>query len=136
MYIKLKNGQIEQYPYSKEQLRVDNPDTSFPQSIPDSLLSEFEVYAVAPTSYPQIDYTKNIKEGTPQLVDGSWVQTFDITDASYDEMLERIIGLRAREYPPMSDYLDGIVKGDKAQVDKYIADCLAVKAKYPKPQPE
>jgi tRNA A37 N6-isopentenylltransferase MiaA len=39
---------------------------------------------------------------------------------------------RAIEYPPMTDYLDGIVKGDQAQIDKYIADCLAVKAKYPK----
>jgi len=39
---------------------------------------------------------------------------------------------RAAEYPPMTDYLDGIVKGDQAQIDKYIADCLAVKAKYPK----
>ena len=39
---------------------------------------------------------------------------------------------RANEYPSMSEYLDGIVKGDQAQIDKYIADCLAVKAKYPK----
>jgi len=39
---------------------------------------------------------------------------------------------RAEAYPPVTDYLDGIVKGDTAQVDKYIADCLAVKAKYPK----
>lgn len=40
---------------------------------------------------------------------------------------------RVSEYPPMSDYLDGIVKNDQAQINKYIADCLAVKAKYPKP---
>jgi hypothetical protein len=39
---------------------------------------------------------------------------------------------RAAEYPPMTDYLDGVVKGDQAQIDKYIADCQAVKAKYPK----
>jgi hypothetical protein len=39
---------------------------------------------------------------------------------------------RAAEYPPMTDYLDGLVKGDQEQIDKYIADCLAVKAKYPK----
>jgi hypothetical protein len=39
---------------------------------------------------------------------------------------------RANEYPDFKDYLDGIVKGDQAQIDKYIADCLAVKAKYPK----
>lgn len=40
---------------------------------------------------------------------------------------------RAKEYPSITDYIDGMVKGDQAQVDKYIADCLAVKAKYPKP---
>jgi hypothetical protein len=39
---------------------------------------------------------------------------------------------RAVEYPPMSDYLDGIVKGDQAQVQAYIDACLAIKAKYPK----
>lgn len=40
---------------------------------------------------------------------------------------------RKAEYPPAADYLDGIVKGDAVQVQKYINDCLAVKAKYPKP---
>ena len=39
---------------------------------------------------------------------------------------------RAAEYPPMTDYLDGVVKGDQAQVQAYIDACLAVKAKYPK----
>ena len=42
------------------------------------------------------------------------------------------IAKRASEYPPITDYLDGVVKNDQAQIDKYIADCLAVKAKYPK----
>lgn len=40
---------------------------------------------------------------------------------------------RAAEYPPMTDYIDGIVKGDTNQVQTYIDACLAVKAKYPKP---
>ena len=40
---------------------------------------------------------------------------------------------RAAEYPPMADYIDGIVKSDQAQVQAYIDACLAVKAKYPKP---
>jgi len=42
---------------------------------------------------------------------------------------------RIAEYPPMTDYLDGVVKGDQVQIDKYIADCLAVKDKYPKATP-
>ena len=41
---------------------------------------------------------------------------------------------RAAEYPPYTDYLDGIVKGDNAQVQAYIDACLAVKNKYPKGQ--
>jgi len=43
------------------------------------------------------------------------------------------IAKRAAEYPPMANYLDGIVKGDQAQMQAYIDACLAVKAKYPKP---
>ena len=39
---------------------------------------------------------------------------------------------RAAEYPDFREYLDGIVKGDPAQIDAYIAACQAVKNKYPK----
>lgn len=39
---------------------------------------------------------------------------------------------RAAEYPPMAEYIDGVVKGDDAQVQAYIDACLAVKSKYPK----
>ena len=42
------------------------------------------------------------------------------------------IAKRQAEYPSFIDYLDGVVKGDQAQIDKYIADCQAVKIKYPK----
>jgi hypothetical protein len=44
------------------------------------------------------------------------------------------IAKRQAEYPPITDYLDGIVKGDTEQVQDYIDACLAVKAKYPKPE--
>ena len=41
---------------------------------------------------------------------------------------------RAEEYPPVTDYIDGVVKGDQEQIDAYIAACQAVKNKYPKPE--
>lgn len=40
---------------------------------------------------------------------------------------------RAAAYPAITDYIDGIVKGDTAQVQAYIDACLAVKLQYPKP---
>ena len=35
-------------------------------------------------------------------------------------------------YPDIYDYMDGIVKNDQTQIDKYIADSQAVKARYKK----
>ena len=57
-----------------------------------------------------------------------------ITDAENAQTaLEATYGdKRSREYPDIVDYLDGIVKGDTAQVDAYKAACQAVKDKYPK----
>lgn len=50
-----------------------------------------------------------------------------------EQIIHRVIDtLRAEAYPPMAEYLDAIVKDDEAQKQKYIADCLAVKTKYPK----
>jgi hypothetical protein len=40
---------------------------------------------------------------------------------------------RASEYPSINNYIDGVVKGDQTQIQAYIDACLAVKAKYPKP---
>jgi hypothetical protein len=57
----------------------------------------------------------------------------DIATHEAEELATGYISKRQSEYPPMEDYLDGIVKGDTAQVDKYISDCQAVKVKYPKP---
>lgn len=42
--------------------------------------------------------------------------------------------LRESEYPDFREYLDGIVKNDQAQINKYIADCIAIKEKYPEPK--
>jgi hypothetical protein len=66
-------------------------------------------------------------------------QTTEVVDWTAEELAARAEAeanawksSREQAYPPHTDYLDGIVKGDQAQVDKYIADCLAVKALYPK----
>jgi hypothetical protein len=63
-------------------------------------------------------------EGNPVTYDETAVQAY-IDAHAY-------IAKRQAEYPSFTDYLDGIAKGDQAQINKYIADCQAVKAKYPK----
>jgi len=59
-----------------------------------------------------------------EVIEG-WIQ-------EQNEALKTYADRRKESYPPATDYLDGIVKGDQAQIDKYIADCLAVKQRHPK----
>ena len=83
---------------------------------------------------PEVGMDKYVTEGEPKNLGGTWTQTWNIVDVPYEEHLQRVLNARAAEYPPMSDYVDGVVKGDQEQIDAYVAACLAVKAKYPKPQ--
>jgi hypothetical protein len=72
-------------------------------------------------------------EVTPEVItayDAGDITTLDA--AGFEDTNQLYFYKRQAEYPPATDYLDGIVKGDQAQVDKYIADCQAVKTKYPK----
>ena len=57
---------------------------------------------------------------------------FEIRMAAQRESELTYADRRRPEYPLYADYLDGVVKGNQLEIDKYIADCLAVKAKYPK----
>ena len=66
-------------------------------------------------------------------IDDEEATLVDINEAiTYMESELTFQELRAASYPPMADYLDGIVKGDTVQVAKYVSDCAAVKVKYPK----
>ncbi len=88
MYLRIINNTIT-YPYSLEKLREDNPRTSFPSEITESLMGEFNIYEVRQTPKPN-DYTKNIVEGTPILVDGVYYQNWEQTNANDSEISSRI----------------------------------------------
>lgn len=72
-----------------------------------------------------------ISSDTAYDADGNEV-AYDLAAVQAYADSQAYIAKRAAEYPPMSDYLDAIVKGDTQQQEAYIAACLAVKAKYPK----
>jgi len=75
-----------------------------------------------------------IREGVLDWQDESQQPTDEAIQAEVDRQLTLTYQrLRAAAYPPVTDYLDGVVKGDQTQIDAYIAACLAVKAQYPKP---
>jgi hypothetical protein len=68
-------------------------------------------------------------DGTPLTEDqryGFYVGLKEWRDTEYQRQ-------RKNEYPPIADYIDGVVKGDQNQINEYIQKCLEIKTKYPKP---
>ena len=88
MYLKLENGNIR-YPYTISELKSENPNTSFPAVLTNEVLESFEVYPVQSTDYTN-DYTKNIEEGTPILFESSYIQVWNITDATEEEISTKL----------------------------------------------
>lgn len=132
MYIKIKDNQIEKYPYSINQLKQDNKDTSFPAEMSDERLADWDVYPVTPTDYPQVDYTKNVAEGEPQLIDGVWTQVWNVTDKPQVEIDEITTSLKAEAYRNESDPL--FFKAQRGEIEQQVwLDKVAeIKARYPK----
>jgi hypothetical protein len=87
----------------------------------DKIEAIYKLYPSVIKTINDVAYDKDDKEVT---YDNNAVETLVASEAYKAK--------RAAEYPPYTDYLDGIVKGDNAQVQAYIDACLAVKAKYPK----
>lgn len=85
MYIKITDaGPVA---YSLEQLRRDNPTTSFPQIITDKILADFGVYPYELDSIP--DYDARIGYITPGKFinkNGNWVQSWDVIKYTQDEL--------------------------------------------------
>ena len=91
MYVLAPSQTIERFPYSIDDLKRDNPNTSFPRNLSDELLADYNVYPVEPVTAPEYDYgTQNCNQVNPTLQDGEWVATYEVTDASEEEKTERL----------------------------------------------
>lgn len=139
MYIKLKNGMIEKYPYSLGELVSDNPNTSFPEVITEECAASFEVYPVVLEAYPQVDITKTVIEETPNFINGVWYQDYKVINASEEEILQRKLELntiaennRASAYKEESDPLFFKWQRDEATKQEWLDKIEEIKQRYPK----
>jgi hypothetical protein len=88
MYLRIIDDTIN-YPYDIPTLRASHPNVSFPANLTNEVLAEWDMYVVTPTPMPT-DYTKNITEGTPTLIDGIYYKNWVQTNASEEEINYRI----------------------------------------------
>ncbi len=77
MFLLVKEG-VVRHPYSFHQLRLDNPQVSFPRDPSTELLDAYGVYPVAPVEQPNPSdpITKRVVEVLPVVINGVWTQTW------------------------------------------------------------
>ena len=78
MYVKLKDGIVDKYPYHVYDLMADNRNTSFPAEMPNERLAEWGMYEVVETMPPPISDNEELVELTPIFDGKNWVQTWSI----------------------------------------------------------
>ena len=88
MYLRIINNEIN-YPYTIKDLKAAHRNITFPNELGDDTMVEFDLYEVRQTPKPN-DYTKNITEGTPILVDGVYYQNWVQVNASESEIEYRL----------------------------------------------
>lgn len=86
MFARIEGAAVAAYPVNPF---AEHPDTSFPWDWPGGLIGDVEYARVLPVDVPQVAHTQNHTEGTPELIDGVWTQTWVVTDATPEQIAER-----------------------------------------------
>ena len=89
MYVKINNDEVQKYPYTIDELRGDNPNTSFPKNPSEEILNSFGVYSVGFQAQPDYDSSAQRVDHSlkPELIDGKWIITKTVVDLT-DEQIE------------------------------------------------
>ena len=140
MHALIVDGVVHKYPYTIGMLRKDNPNTSFPKRPDNELLAQWGMQVVAKTDRPDVDYKKNVSEGTPVLVGDQWTQVWNVTDATAEEIAERKAQLtaqaesqRAEAYRTESDPIFFKWQRGGATEQEWLDKVAEIKARYPDP---
>ena len=106
MYVKVTDGNAEIYTIGK--LRKDNPNTSFPRSIPEATLAAYDVYPYTRADQPDFDQrTQKLDVDSITQIDGAWVEGWSVTDKTAEEI---------------TAYDDAMALGVRAKRDELLAE--------------
>jgi hypothetical protein len=110
MYVKITNGEVEQYPYTLGDFRRDNPHTSFPKNIGKSLLDSYGIHRVILGTHPEynplvqsiVQDAQPVKEGDNWSVDHT-VENKPQEEAEASMRIERDRLLSNTDWMALSD---------------------------------
>jgi len=101
MYAKIADDKVTKFPYTPEDLRNENPNTSFPINLTDEIYISYNGHPVTVSALPEYDPL------TQQIVTGSPVKSGDAWGVSHTvENLEQVvaeINIRSHRESLLSD---------------------------------
>lgn len=136
MYAKIENGSLVKFPYNENDLKIENPNTSFPAQISDSLLADWNVFPVTVQSSAEYNPLthKEVRDSEPTLVDGVWTlgKSYELlTDnekQAYIKQQSRVYELKVQKH--MDE------KVAEREYDSMISACTYATSSNPKYGPE
>jgi len=95
MHVKVTNGVPTSYTIG--QLRRDNPNTSFPKKISESILASYDVYEVVLEDVGDFDENnQEIQNGDIELVNGQWTKRRSVVQRNADDVANNVRDKRNR----------------------------------------
>jgi hypothetical protein len=130
MYVKTLEKIACIYPYSINDLRIDNPHTSFPSAINNEMLAAYGVYPVTIQQNPIYDTATQYVEtqNLPSLVDGVWVIEKIVVNMTLEQIQAREDGfkkqnkVKAAQLLQQTDWTSIPAVSDPDQSDPYLTN--------------
>lgn len=131
LYARIVDGQVVAYPFNEVDLRIAHPNTSFPDSIPDTTLAEWGVLPVAPSAQPAYERTSHkLKEMTPVEIGGAWTQQWSVVPLTTEEQEAIVAGLQGEVVAATQARLDGFAQ--TRNYDGILSACTYATSTVPK----
>lgn len=96
IYVLAQDGVVLKYPYSLTDMRIDNPNVSFPADVSDAIAADFNTFPIAEVAAPTYDPdTQTLVWVNPTYANGVWTQQWRVDALTPEEIAERLAQWRS-----------------------------------------
>jgi hypothetical protein len=106
LLVKITNGEVDQYPYTINDLRREHSRTSFPKTVSEETLAKYGVYKVTIPAQPSYDrlVQSPVLSTVPYLDSDSWVLSYTVENKA-QELAEKNIRVKRNQLLSATDWM-------------------------------
>lgn len=133
MLIKVIDGVAQEY--SIEQLRIDNPQTSFPDVLPAKTLAEYDVFEVIDSQAPEYNpLSEKLVPVEPKKIKGKWTRKFEVQKIPSGIAKKQIQEARSQAFREEADPMFFRAQRGEIEMDEYLAKVEEIRTRFAYPE--